>query len=81
MSVVDIKPFSCRADYLLMLDYFFQSDEAFLRGMGAEPAKLSTREAWLGRLLPDLDREDRDKQTYYLGWTNDGTSIGAFKRK
>jgi hypothetical protein len=76
MPTMDIKPFVCRADYELMVDYFLVADEAFLRGMGVDPAKLPTREAWLDRLLPDLDREDREKQAYYLGWLYDGVPIG-----
>jgi len=76
MPAIDIQPLTSRADYERVLDYFFGADEAFLRGMGVDPAKLSTRESWLDRLLADLDREDREKQTYYLGWSSDGTPIG-----
>jgi len=75
-SMLAVGHFTGRTDYQRMLDYFFQADEAFLKGMGVDPVKLSTREAWLARLLPDLDREDREKRTYYLGWFNDGTPIG-----
>jgi RimJ/RimL family protein N-acetyltransferase len=76
MLTLDIRPFTSHADYERMLDYFFQVDDAFLKGMGVDPAKRSTRESWLDRLLPDLDREDRDKRAYYLGWFNDGVPMG-----
>jgi RimJ/RimL family protein N-acetyltransferase len=73
---IDVRPFTSRADYEGVLDYFFGADEAFLRGMGVDPANLPTRESWLDKLLPDLDREDRNKQTYYLGWIKNGTPVG-----
>jgi RimJ/RimL family protein N-acetyltransferase len=76
MSDLDIKPFMCRADYERMVDYFLQSDPASLKGMGVDSARLPAREAWLDRLLPDLVRDDREKQTYYLGWIYDGVPIG-----
>jgi RimJ/RimL family protein N-acetyltransferase len=76
MPTIEIKPFSCRADYVRMVDYFLRGDDAFLRGMGVDPARLPSREVWLDRLLPDLDRDDREKQTYYLGWLYDGVPIG-----
>jgi RimJ/RimL family protein N-acetyltransferase len=76
MPVFDLKPFTCRADYERMVDYFLQSDVTFLRCMGIDPAKLPTRDAWLARLLPDLDLDDREKQTYYLGWFYDEAPIG-----
>ena len=76
MLGIDIRPFASRADYERMLDYFFGADEAFLKGMGVDPTKLSTRESWLDRLLGDLDRDDRDKQTHFLGWFKHGAPIG-----
>jgi [ribosomal protein S5]-alanine N-acetyltransferase len=76
MPDIDIRAFTSRGDYERVLDYFFGADEEFLRGMGVDPAKLSTRESWLDRLLPDLDRDDRDKQTCYLSWLHGGAPIG-----
>jgi RimJ/RimL family protein N-acetyltransferase len=71
-----VTPFSSKADYERMLDYFLSADEPFLRGMGVDPKKLPHRDAWLDRLLPDLTRPDSNKQTFYLGWDSDGTRIG-----
>ncbi len=76
MLSIDVKPFTCRAEYEGVLDYFFQADEVFLRAMGVDPAKLPRRDAWLDRLLADLGREDREKETYYLAWSNDGAPVG-----
>jgi RimJ/RimL family protein N-acetyltransferase len=76
MGTIDVKPFTCSADYERMLDYFFQADAVFLQGMGVDPAKLLNRDVWLNRLLADLRREDREKETYYLGWFNEGVPVG-----
>jgi hypothetical protein len=63
MADIDIRPFSSRDDYERVLGYFFRSDEAFLRGMGVDPVKPSTREYWLDRLLRDLDRVVKSTRT------------------
>jgi hypothetical protein len=42
------------------------------------PAKLPDEEAWLDTLLPNKDRGDREKDTYYLGWFYDGLPIEHF---
>jgi RimJ/RimL family protein N-acetyltransferase len=76
MADIGIRPFTSSDDYERVLDYFFGSDAAFPRDMGVAPAKLSTRESWLGRLLPDLDRDDQEKQAYYLMWSDDGAPVG-----
>ena len=72
----DIKPFSCKADYERMIDYFLQADQKFLISMGVDPGKLPTRKDWLDRLLPDLERTDCEKQTYFLSWLYNGVAIG-----
>jgi RimJ/RimL family protein N-acetyltransferase len=74
--VLGIRPFSCKTDYERMIDYFIKADQAFLLGMGVDPRKIPSKEGWLERLLPDLEREDTEKQTYYLGWFYDGVPIG-----
>jgi RimJ/RimL family protein N-acetyltransferase len=72
----DIKPFSCKADYGRMIDYFLQADKNFLIDMGVDPGKLPSRNDWLRRLLPDLERPDCEKQTYFLSWLHNGVAIG-----
>jgi RimJ/RimL family protein N-acetyltransferase len=76
MLTIDVKPFTCSAEYERMLDYFFHADEMFLRGMGVDPAKLPKRDEWLDRLLADLGREEQEKETYYLGWFDNTVPIG-----
>jgi ribosomal-protein-alanine N-acetyltransferase len=72
----EIQPFSCKADYGRMIDYFLQADKNFLIGMGVDPGKLPSREDWLDRLLPDLERSDQQKHTYFLNWLYNGVAIG-----
>lgn len=72
----DIKPFSCKADYERMIDYFLQADQKFLISMGVDPGRLPIRKDWLDRLLPDLERSDCEKQTYFLSWLYNGVAIG-----
>jgi hypothetical protein len=71
-----VTPFSSKADYERVLDYFLGADEAFLRGMGVDPTRLPHRDAWLDGLLPDLTRPDLQKQTFYLGWDYGRTRVG-----
>jgi len=73
---LQLTPFSSAADYEGVLDYFLGADEHFLRGMGVDPKRLPQRAAWLERLLPDLERPDEQKQTFYLGWDCDGCRVG-----
>lgn len=75
-DLVSVRPFSSRRDYELMADYFFNASDEFLRGMGVNPSKLPDREPWLADLLLDLDREDREKETYYLAWVHENEPVG-----
>ena len=63
-------------DFRLMIRYFLNADESFLRGMGVDPAKLPTEARWLriledGHALPLALRP-----FYYLIWEADGIPIG-----
>jgi hypothetical protein len=43
---IEVRPFSSRQDYELMVDYFHKGDDLFLRGMGVDRAKLSLAMSW-----------------------------------
>jgi RimJ/RimL family protein N-acetyltransferase len=75
-GVLEVRPFSCEADYGHMIDYFLQADKTFLISMGVDPRKLPDKKEWLERLLPDLERSDYEKQTYFLSWLYSGRNIG-----
>jgi len=38
---IEVRPFSSREEYELMVDYFLKADDWFLRGMGVDRLKLS----------------------------------------
>lgn len=72
----EVRPFFSVHDYELMLDYFFGADEAFLRKMGVDPAKLPKREAWLAALMADHQLDDLKKDRLWLMWIHKGSPVG-----
>jgi len=73
---IEVRPFSRREEYELMLDYFYQADEAFLRGMGVDPLKLPQRDKWLDTLLVDHEKPDKESDRFYLVWIFRGERVG-----
>jgi len=59
-----------------VVDYFLSADDALLSGMGVERSNLPTRETWVDRIASDLERNDREKQTFYVSWIYDAEAIG-----
>ena len=55
---IEVRPFSSRQEYELMLDYFYNADDPFLRGMGVDRLKLPERDKWLDALLADHEKPD-----------------------
>jgi RimJ/RimL family protein N-acetyltransferase len=73
---IEVRPFSSRAEYELMLDYFYKADDPFLRGMGVDRLKLPERDKWLDALLADHERPDGERDRFYLIWMFQGTRVG-----
>jgi ribosomal-protein-alanine N-acetyltransferase len=73
---IDVRPFSSREEYELMLDYFYKADEPFLRGMGVDRLKLPQRDKWLDALLVDHEKPDKERDRFYLVWIFRGQRIG-----
>src|SRR4051812_42105165 len=73
---IDVRPFSSRREYEMMADYFCKGDEAFLRGMGVDPARLPNRDEWVASLLVDHEKPDSEKDRLYLLWSYRGEPIG-----
>ncbi len=73
---IDVRPFSSREEYELMVDYFHKADDSFLRGMGVDRFKLPERDKWLGALLVDHDKPDSERNRFYLVWIFRGRRIG-----
>ena len=67
-SELDVRPFEHAAEYAAVVDYFTAGGDAFLRGMGVDPERLPSREAWLSRALADQALPDEEKQRLYLAW-------------
>ena len=73
---IQVRPFSTRAEYEMMADYFCHGDKAFLRGMGVDPTRLPDRDEWVESLLLDHEKPDDQKDRLYLLWLIDGEPIG-----
>ncbi len=73
---IEVRPFSSRQEYELMLDYFYMADDPFLRGMGVDRLKLPERDKWLDALLADHEKPDGERDRFYLLWIFRGTRVG-----
>ena len=73
---IEVRPFSSRAEYELMLDYFYKADDPFLRGMGVDRLKLPERGKWLAALLVDHKKPDKEMDRFYLVWMFRGRRVG-----
>lgn len=76
MNALEVRPFSSIDEFQHVVDYFLNADDAYLRGMGVDPALLPDRDVWIGNLVADLDRDDRDKKTFYVAWIHNGVPVG-----
>lgn len=63
-------------DYPFIVDYFRNSDDQFLLGMGVERSKLPERESWIKLLSENHVRPIEEKDFYYVIWLYDGQPIG-----
>src|SRR6266446_8948381 len=73
---IEVRPFSGREEYELMLDYFYKADDRFLRGMGVDRLKLPERDKWLDALLVDHEKSDKERDRFYLVWIFRGQRVG-----
>ena len=76
MDNMEVRPFSSSADYERAIDYFLTADDAYLLGMGVDRGLLPDRDSWLRMLVPDLERDDPEKQAFYVAWIYNGEAIG-----
>jgi ribosomal-protein-alanine N-acetyltransferase len=73
---IEVRPFTSREEYELMLDYFYKADDPFLHGMGVDRLKLPQREKWLDALLIDHEKPDKERDRFYLVWRYRGQPVG-----
>ena len=65
-----------RNEIELIINYFNQSEHAFLRGMGVDPEKLPNHRQWHQLILDDWMQPIENRQFYYLIWLIDNTPVG-----
>jgi len=63
-------------DIALVVDYFLDAEEDFIRGMGAEKSKLPNREDWIKKLQLEVKKAYHDKEFYYIIWLLDDEPVG-----
>jgi len=73
---IEVRPFSSREEYELMVEYFYKADDSFLRGMGVDRLKLPERDKWLEALLADHEKPDSERDRFYVVWIFQGRRIG-----
>jgi RimJ/RimL family protein N-acetyltransferase len=73
---IEVRPFSSREEYDLMLDYFYKANDPFLRGMGVDRSKLPQRDKGLDALLADHEKPDKKRDRFYLVWIFRGRRVG-----
>ena len=63
-------------DIPLFLDYWFNAEESFLKGMGLDVSKLPEREKFAGMLETLLSTPIEQRLSYAIVWLKDGQPIG-----
>jgi len=65
-----------RAELERVVSYFYDADDAALRAMGVERARLPERNEWLRRMASESEREPCDQNMCFVVWRRDGRSVG-----
>ena len=63
-------------DIEYIVDYFYEADVDFIRGMGADKSKLPEREVWIRELQLEFEKSNQEKGTYYIIWIIDNKAVG-----
>lgn len=72
LTVQEMKPENIE----LVVDYFLDADEAFIRGMGADKSKLPKRQNWIDKLKLEVKKDYKEKEFYYIIWLIDNETVG-----
>jgi len=59
-----------------IVDYFLDSESAFLKGMGADKSKLPERRDWIDKLKLEFNKPYSKKEFYYVIWLLDDIPVG-----
>lgn len=71
----NVRPLS-NSDIKLVINYFHNSSESFLSGMGVDPNKLPAKDDWHTLLKNDHLKPLSDRSFHYLIWELDQQPIG-----
>ena len=72
INVAEMRP----EEVILMVNYFTQSDEAYLAGMGAAKHLMPDPQEWNQRVINEINKPDEEKGLFYVVWSVDGQKIG-----
>ncbi len=72
LSVRELK----RDEIGIIVDYFVNAEDSFLKGMGADKSKLPTRDEWIEKLEFDFTKSYHEKDFYYIIWLQNGQAVG-----
>jgi len=59
-----------------IIDYFHESETAFLEAMGVDKKKLPDREQWIEKLKVEYNKKIEKKELYYIIWLFNDEPIG-----
>ena len=65
-----------KSDIESIVDYFFNADSEFLKGMGADKKKLPERSEWIKKLNSEYEKPFKKKEFYYIIWLINGKPSG-----
>ncbi len=74
-SKLSVRPIT-EQDVPLIIDYWLTATEEYLRGMGADPEKIPSREEWNAMLNAQLAAALPDKKAYAIIMLADGEPVG-----
>ncbi|XOV93707.1 MAG: GNAT family N-acetyltransferase [Bacteroidota bacterium] len=72
---LEVRPME-REEIPVVVDYFLNSPESYLRKMGVDPLLLTEKEEWLNLIWDDLKKPDQERKFFYIAWLQDGECIG-----
>ncbi len=59
-----------------LINYWLSAGEEFLRGMGADPAKIPPKDEWEKMLLEQISQSYEEKKAYCIIWLAGGEAVG-----
>ena len=60
----------------IIVDYFKNAKDSFLKEMGADKNKLPTRDEWVDKLESDFNKSYYEKDFYYIIWLQNNQAVG-----